>query len=277
MRLPHACLVFLVTALSLPAVAQERFSIPLPTDAFPNFVSLGVGAAPDYLGSDDYFVGAAPAISLDLGPARFKMLGNWAMLDVLTDTNWTLGPAAILRFGRNDVNDAVVSQLGNIDNTIELGVSLGYEFVAEDNPFKRLSVGVDVVHDVGGVHDDFVVNAFARGIYPLPWRGGAAAVTLGTTIVGDDYADTYFSVSPGQSALTGLSAFSAGGGPRDLRAGFGLFQSLSKNWHVGTGVLYGRMLGDADSSPIVSDRGSRNQFIFGLGVAYTWGGILDSM
>lgn len=277
MRLLYACLACLLTVFSLPASAQERFSIPLPTDAFPNFVSLGIGAAPDYLGSNDYFVGAAPAINLDLGPARFKMLGNWAMLDVLNDANWTLGPAAILRFGRTDVDDAVVSQLGNIDNTIELGVSFGYEFIAEDNPFKRLAIGVDLVHDVGGVHDDFVINAFARGIYPLPWRGGAAALALGMTVVGDDYADTYFSVSPGQAALTGLSSFSATGGDRDLRGGIGLFQSLSKNWHVGAGVLYGRMLGDAGSSPIVSDRGSRNQFIFGLGVAYTWGGLLDSM
>ena len=90
--------------LTLPAAAQDRFSIPLPSDAFPNFVALGIGAAPDYLGSDDYFVGAAPAINLDLGPARFKMLGNWAMVDMLTDANWTLGPAAILRFGRNATN-----------------------------------------------------------------------------------------------------------------------------------------------------------------------------
>ena len=263
--------------LTLPAAAQDRFSIPLPSDAFPNFVALGIGAAPDYLGSDDYFVGAAPAINLDLGPARFKMLGNWAMVDVLTDANWTLGPAAILRFGRNDVEDAVVSQLGDIDNTIELGISIGYEFIADDNPLKRLSLGLDVVHDVGGVHNDFVVNAFARGIYPLPWRGGAAAVVLGTSIVGNDYADTYFSVSQTQSGQTGLPSFAAKGGSRDLRTGIGLLQSLSKNWHLGAGVLYGRMLGDAGNSPIVSGRGSRNQFIFGLGVAYTWGGILDSM
>jgi len=56
-----------------------------------------------------------------------------------------------------------------------------------------------------------------------------------------------------------------------MPVGAALFQSLSSNWHAGAGGLYARMIGDAGDSPVVSIRGSRNQFIYGAGVAYTWG------
>lgn len=261
-------LLLLSTAVSH---AQDRFALPLPIESFPNFVALGVGAAPDYFGSDEYIGGAAPAVNVEIGPTRLRILGNWAMLDLLESPGWSLGPAAIWRFGRSDVDDAVVAQVSEVDDTVELGISLGYEFQFDKSPFARASVGIDLVHDVGGVHDSAVVNGFARAMYPLPWRGGAVVGLVGATFVGDDYADTYYSVSGADSAASGLPAFSAGGGTRDLRVGAGLFQSLSLNWHVGAGVVYSRMLGDTADSPIVDDRGSANQFIFGIGAAYTWG------
>jgi MipA family protein len=269
--------LLLVLFASGSVMAQDRFALPLPTDAFPNFVAVGVGGAPDYLGSDEYLVGLAPAVGLELGPTRFRMLGNWAMLDLLGKPNFSIGPAAVYRFGRFDVDDAVVSRLPGIDNTVNLGINFGYEYVDPDDPFKRIAFGIDILHDVGGVYDGFVVNGFARGIYPLPWRGGALVTVLGTTYGGDAYGDTYFSVSSADAAASGLPQYAAGAGFRDARLGLGLFQSLSLNWHVGAGVVYSRLVGDAADSPIVADRGSPNQFIFGVGVAYTWGGLLKGL
>jgi outer membrane protein len=49
----------------------------------------------------------------------------------------------------------------------------------------------------------------------------------------------------------------------------GIFH-LSRKWHPAGGVLYSRLLGDASDSPIVSDRGSKNQWIFGAELVYGW-------
>jgi len=82
--------------------------------------------------------------------------------------------------------------------------------------------------------------------------------------------DTYFSVSADDAIRSGLPVFAAGSGMRDVRGWVvGMFH-LSRNWHLGAGVLYSRLLGDASDSPIVSERGSDNQWIYGVGLLYGW-------
>ena len=46
--------------------------------------------------------------------------------------------------------------------------------------------------------------------------------------------------------------------------------SFSENWHLGGGVIYSRLLGDAADSPVTDKRGSRDQFFAGIGIAYAW-------
>lgn len=253
------------------ARAQSDLIFPVPIDSFPNIAMVGVGTAPDYLGSDDYLFGAVPALNWDVDFAIVKVMGNWAMLDFVPDSPLILGPTALLRFGRSDVDDPVVSALPDVDMTVELGAGIGYEFADSENPIKRVVVGGDIMFDVGGVHDDYAANLYVRGSYPLWWTGGTVVGSVGMTFVGDNFADTYFSVTPAGSALSGLPVFFADGGARDVRIGAGVIQSITPNWHVGAGALYMRLLGDAGDSPVVSIRGSENQFILGVGAAYAWG------
>ena len=69
---------------------------------------------------------------------------------------------------------------------------------------------------------------------------------------------------------SGLSQFSADGGLRDIRVPLMAIFSFSESWHLAGGVIYSRLLGDAADSPVTSDRGSKNQFFVGAGVAYAW-------
>ena len=46
---------------------------------------------------------------------------------------------------------------------------------------------------------------------------------------------------------------------------------LSEKWHIGGGVRYELILGDAADSPIVDDRGDTNQFMGGISAVYSWG------
>jgi MipA family protein len=45
---------------------------------------------------------------------------------------------------------------------------------------------------------------------------------------------------------------------------------LSPRWAVGAGVGYFWLADQAGRSPIVSDRGSRNQWVYGAGAMFIW-------
>ena len=90
-------------------VQAEDLMIPLELPQL-NFFGGGVGAYPDYFGSSDYDVGAAPFGRFSLGGSRFvRLLGNEVRVNLLDNRNWQLGPAALWRFGRKDVENPVVN------------------------------------------------------------------------------------------------------------------------------------------------------------------------
>ena len=78
-----------------------------------------------------------------------------------------------------------------------------------------------------------------------------------------------FDVLPGASAASGLPVYRTGAGMRDVRATLVVVQSFSRSWHVGAGLLYSHLLSGAADSPVVQ-RGSSEQLIGGVGVAYAW-------
>lgn len=116
-----------------------------------------------------------------------------------------------------------------------------------------------------GENDGYVFVASARRWFPIG-RFAALGVALGATYGSSDYMDSYFSVSSEGSADSGLPAFTAGSGVRDVRATLVFIRPLSREWQIGAGLLYSRLMDDAADSPIVADRGSRDQFVFGVGV-----------
>ncbi len=159
--------------------------------------------------------------------------------------------------------------MADIDATFEAGLLLGFKFVNRTNPRKRFRAGVTFSHDVGGEHEGFLVDVFARAWFPL---GKAFDLGLGAgiTFADDDYMETYFGVSPIDAARSGLPIFEAEGGMRDYRVFPVLVFHLSRHWHLGAGVRYSRLVADAEDSPLVDDRGSANQLAAGVGVIYAW-------
>jgi outer membrane protein len=45
---------------------------------------------------------------------------------------------------------------------------------------------------------------------------------------------------------------------------------LSPKYHLGAGLMYSRLVGDAADSPIVSQEGSKNQWVYGVGALFAW-------
>lgn len=56
----------------------------------------------------------------------------------------------------------------------------------------------------------------------------------------------------------------------DFRFTPGVVMYLSRPWHLAGGFRYQTMVGTAEKSPVVHTAGSANQWIVGLGAAFSW-------
>jgi outer membrane protein len=236
-----------------------------------NYVSLGVGVVPDYIGSDDYTAGIGPAGLIKFGESGLyaRLIATELSVNLLNSKNWSMGPMVNYRFARDDVDDDVVDLMRDIDATAEAGAFAGWTWIGEKDPRNRFATSVSFLNDVGGEHEGYLVAASARYFKPvsrpLTLSFGATA-TYGSS----DYMQTYFGVDANNASRSGLSQFSAGSGFRDIRIPIMAIFSFSPKWHVAGGLIFSKLLDDASDSPVTNDRGSDNQFYVGLGVAYAW-------
>ncbi len=256
--------------LAQTALAQDSF-IPIPEDM--NVVALGVGSVPDYEGSDDYTVGVAPALFYQFENSErwVQVLGPELTVNVLDDPTWGFGPLLNYRFGRdNDVDDSAVKNLRKIDDTVEAGAFLRWRNVDPNNARNRESARIYAQADAGSTYDGWL-----GGVNATLFRQVSTAVDVmagaGATFADDNYFDTYFSVDAADAASSGLPAFTAGGGSKDVRLTLGAIVHFGLDWHLGAGVQYRSLLGDAADSPLVDTRGDSNQWIGGVALAYAWG------
>jgi outer membrane protein len=253
-----------------PALAQSSdFAIEVP--GVDNFVAAAIGWVPDYLGSDDYMIGGAPAGIIKFGDTEryVRLVVTDINVNLIDSKSWSFGPAINWRFGRSNVDDNVVDRMKDIDGTVEMGAFGGWRWIDEGDPRQRFSVGTEALFDVGSEHDGYTISASVRYFQPVA-RPLTLSIGASLTYGNGDYMDTYFGVSGADAARSGLSPFKAGSGLRDVRVPLMAIFSFSQNWHVSGGVIYSRLLGDAADSPVVDDRGSKDQFFTGVGIAYAW-------
>jgi outer membrane scaffolding protein for murein synthesis (MipA/OmpV family) len=234
-----------------------------------NLAAIGVGAYPDYIGSDDYSIGAIPVVRYQYWEKRdITLLGNTLNVNLINAAGWRAGPSGMLRFGRSDVQDDVVERVHEIDPSVDLGAFAGYTWIGDD-PRKFVGVSAWGLADVTDSHGGWTAGANLFGAYPvLPFLTlvGGVATTYGS----GSYMSTYFGVTPADSQASGLATYQAEAGIRDVRAWLVALVHLSVRWTVGAGVFYSWLADEAAQSPIVADRGSRHQWIGGAGAMFLW-------
>jgi outer membrane protein len=275
-----ACLALAaVTGLSSPAFGQDA---PRPEE-IPHkdsvTVGLGAGMVPDYDGSDDYRLIPAAAIRGQVHGISFSTKGLYLYVDVVPDGDkfgFDFGPIIGARLNRTGhIKDDVTDLLPDRKTAIELGGFAGVSFHKLTNPYDTLAFRLDVVHDVADAHQSTTITPNVDFSTPLSTTT-YASVNVGAEFVSNKYADYYFSISPADSAATGglLPVFDADGGLKHWKVGLLLNQSLSGNLLHGFSIFgtanYFRLVGDFKRSPIVSDRGSANQWVLAGGLAYTF-------
>jgi outer membrane protein len=236
-----------------------------------NLVAVGVGAYPDYIGSNDYSIGAIPFVRWQFqGERAVTLIANDVRVNVLDVKGWRFGPEGILRFGRTDVKDDVVNRVHEVDRSIDLGLFVGYEWQDPRQPRIRVGTNAWTLWNVTDTEDGgWTVGANVYGAYPI-----ALPVTLtggsGVTYGSRSYMRNNFGITARDAAASGLPIYTPDDGVRDVRGWLVLLLHLSPKWTVGAGIVYSWLADEAARSSIVSDRGSRNQFIGGIGAMYLW-------
>ena len=245
-------------------------------------LTIGIGAAyrSSYEGSDDYILNPAPLLRGSFGGVDFEARGPGLALDLIPDAprakvDVLAGPAFRVNLNRvNQIKDPVVRLLGERDAAIEGGGFAGISINGVTNPFDSLTFRVDVLTDLGDVHNGTLFSPSVGFSTPLS-RAVFASVSVDATHASGNYMRSEFGVTPAGAAASGLPAFDPVGGWKSAGASLILGYDLSGNgldggWGLFALTSYNRLLNDAARSPIVRLRGDRDQWFLAAGVSYTF-------
>lgn len=222
--------------------------------------SLGLvgGFSPDYEGSDDYEFGYGPNLAFswrDLIFYKGKTLG----LNLLKMNNLKAGPILSWTSGRDEDDNDKLEGLGDVDSSIEAGGLIAYRM-------KPMRFRLEVRQDINSGHEGAMIEV--SGGTGLPFDKQLVFLSIGTTWASEDYMESFFGVDAQQSAASGLRAYNADAGFKDINVGLTGGYSITHRWRVGGKLEYKRLVGDAADSPIVDDE---NQFLVGVSLTYRMG------
>lgn len=261
-------------ALLITQTAQAQIS-PFNLENMDNAAGLSIGMLPDYQGSNDYMIGGAPFFKITLmekSDYYVRLLATDLQANIINHPVFRFGPAINYRFGRSDdVEDDVVKYMKEIDGTIEAGAFVGIQLVDKDNPRNRFLSQIEFLGDVGGEYDGWNIGLTAN-YYFMVHKAVDLIVGGGIMYADDNYMETYFGVDQEDSDRTDniLPVYKADAGFLMAKVNAGAVVHLSYQWHIAAGLQYRPLLSDAADSPVVDDRGDSNQWVAGLGVAYSW-------
>jgi len=257
----------LAAALVLPGVAGAS---GISVDILPNFVGLGVGATTEWSGSRDSMVGVVPAARVQWDNKRYvEWYALYAGVNLIDSGGWEFGPAGMYRLGRKDVADEIVKKLPEISSAFDLGVFGGYSYLNTQGIPFRVRLGLLATTTVTGESGDTNITPYVTTWVPLS-PTVFVGLGVGATWASSTYMQRYYGITPAAGAASGLPSYTPGAGIRQVYAWPALMVKLNENWYLGGGAYYQRLTDGASNSPIIEQRGSSNQWTYGLGAAYAW-------
>lgn len=270
------CSVALVVCISRGSAARAEDGKTPPQGGNPamaadkgwsGYLAAGAVAIPDYEGSEDYQ--AAPLFAGKLGYDSYylEIQGPELRANVSPFSGWEFGPLVGWRSGRDDVENDRVDALRDIDDSVEVGAFIKVSLHELVHPSDELAFGIDVKTGTGGDGKGTTVS-FGPSYSFSPLDRLRIGLGISATFADGDYAETYFSIDNANAARSGLSAFDAEGGLKDIGLKLDVGYQLTEHWGVMGFAGYTQLVGDAADSPIVDDEGSAGQGIVGVGIMY---------
>ncbi len=230
-------------------------------------LAVGVAGEPEFEGAAEYLPIPQAYAHITAFGLGFEIEGPEARLNLRPHTAFQFGPAVEYRMGRDEVGNDVIDRLEAIDGAFEAGAFVTYQFkslMAQSDVFE---ISAELMADVSGVHEGMIGKVRA-GYWVAPRERLRVGLETEVGFATDDYMNTYFGVSETGSARSGLAAYTAEGGLKDIGVQATMTYQLTDRWGLVGRASYTRLLGDAADSPIVKDEGSADQFRGGVGLSF---------
>lgn len=227
-------------------------------------LSIGGGAiyAPTYLGSDNYETDPIPLFDLRYADRFFLSTRDGLGANLApSGSNWRAGPVLKYRAARDQDDDAALRGMGDVDAAGEAGGYVHYDL----RPF---TIGAELRQGFGG-HEGAIGDLFVTWSTKL---SDSLMLTVGpkATMASRDFTETYFGVTPGQSARTGYRAYAPDGAFMSYGLGASLRYRVNDYLSLGGFAGIDRIAGDAADSPLVDQAGSPTQARLGLTLGIDW-------
>lgn len=247
------------------APATGQYLAPAPASTWVITIGAEARYLPKFEGADSMIVRPLPIIRVGRAgkEGRFRAPRDGATIALYDTEAFKLGPTFKLRQGRKESDDpGNLTGLGDVKWAVEVGA------FAEYWPSEWLRTRAEVRQGFGGHHGvaaDLTADVVYRATPQLTLSGGPR-LSAGTAAS----FDPYFSIDAQQALLSGLPVFDARGGLRSYGAGAQARYAWTPQWATHMFIEYERLAGDAGNSPLVTQRGSRDQVQMGVGVTYSF-------
>lgn len=282
---PAMFLSVLAAGLAQPCLGAEPVEPPatrpasgaanasqMPPPAAPRGWTLTVGTAavvaPAWQGSRDMALSVFPDVRLNYEDKIFASIPDGFGWNAVNESGWKAGPIARIRFSRDEADGGSPFQIaGGSDALRGLGdVGIGGEaggFVEKRFGLRGAwRVRAEVRHGFGA-HEGVVADLSASH----QMRTGRAIVSYGPrmTLASRDFMTTYFGIDTAQSQRSGLARYAPAGGLVSFGLGGTLIRPTSRRSAIAVFAGFDRLGSGPGNSPLVQERGRRNQFSVGAG------------
>jgi len=234
-------------------------------------VGVNLSSSPEYPGALNNKTGLKPLWALQYGRWRFStsgagqvmgfgedVQGPGASTELIRNSAFRLGAALRIDSGRASSDSAQFQGLPDVKRTLRTRLFGSYALAPEW--LASAAWSQDVAGRKGGGVLNMDIGYRLRQTRHTEWTAGAG-ITAGTS----RNLQSYFGISPEGSISSGLPAYEAGAGLRDVHAGVGFTHALTSRWILFGAAGTSQLLSDAARSPLVHQRSGNS---ISLGLAY---------
>jgi outer membrane protein len=206
-------------------------------------VGLAYIAGTQYQGSNERRNMILPLLDYQWASGWFAGTRNGLGHNFSSRADMQYGVRLTADLGRDESRSGALRGMGNVDIKPQAGAFFNYAASPAISLTSSLRYGSGndgkgMVLDLGAGH--------AMQLAPQ-WR---LAFGAAVSVANADHMQTYFGVTPAQSARSGYAAYSAGAGLRDARVNASLTYAINRRLTLSGALSLGTLLGDAKSSPL---------------------------
>jgi MipA family protein len=249
-------------AACLAAAAPSAFSqafdavrlqgITAPEDR--GSIGLAVLAGRQYEGSAERRTLALPLLDYQWRNGWFAGTTNGIGYNFSRTAGIDYGLRVTADFGRDEDRDDALRGVGDIKTRAEFGGFFNYELGAGFALTTSLQYGSG--NDKKGLLGTAGAT-YSTGIAPQ-WRiGGGVSATYANA----KYMQSYFGITPEQSAASGYAPYAPGAGIKNVRASANVTYLVNRDIAVTAGVSVSSLQGDAKDSPLARKRNDTGALI----------------